>query len=350
MRVIFMLELFLFADSITPANYSALIGPGFATNWFKAKKPLKKYHENNIQDVYDAGFRNLRIRCRADVHPNEKPLDSPEFVLFLQQLEKVVDKCITTGIAPIITWIHHKYEGNATELGRQKYVAWWTAVANHLKNKDHTLAMNLFTEIGDDSCNRSIEGACDATLRNNPDLYNTWTSDVVSAIRGTGGNNTDRILILASPRKTANYLYLINETIYANDSFIMVEAHIYASGAHHKEGSPKHWVGNGSVSDRQNVQNAISAAQNYTAHTGLLTYFGAWMPQDNKDGSLTEAEVINFAKYFVEALGVANMPWSLNVLDVYYETEVARWRTEVQTIKGQELNMSLVLDQIKTSM
>ena len=44
--------------------------------------------------------------------------------------------------------------------------------------------------------------------------------------------------------------------------------------------------------DRQNVQNAIQEATYFTKDTGAQTYLGAWMPQDNKNGDLSEEEVV----------------------------------------------------------
>lgn len=82
----------------------------------------------------------------------------------------------------------------------------------------------------------------------------------------------------------------------------------------------------------------------------LKLYFGAWMPQDNNFGDLIQSEVENFARYFVSVLKTKKIPWSLNVLDVYYDTKKATWLTEKVNITGQPLNMSKVLDVIKETM
>ena len=34
---------------ISPRRYRRLIGPGFATNWFKTTEPMKKYSDQNIK-------------------------------------------------------------------------------------------------------------------------------------------------------------------------------------------------------------------------------------------------------------------------------------------------------------
>merc|ERR1719354_858072 len=99
---------------------------------------------------------------------------------------------------------------------------------------------------------------------------------------------------------------------------------------------------------RSNVVQAFSAAAEWTAKTGVETYFGAWMPQDNEKGSITTEEAIEFSKYFIKTL--RPIPWSLNVLDVYYNTKTATWKTGTQKIQGQTLDMPKVLKAIESAM
>ena len=70
------------------------------------------------------------------------------------------------------------------------------------------------------------------------------------------------------------------------------------------------------------------------------------MPQHNQYGKITQEEAINFARFFVTELGNVGIPWSMNVLDRYYDTEESRWLTEKQNISGQILNMYRVLEKI----
>ena len=123
---------------------------------------------------------------------------------------------------------------------------------------------------------------------------------------------------------------------------MMVEWHDYAAGPNQKSGSHRYWSENGSDEQCRNLQliNAIKEAKNFA----LLSYFGAWMPQDNESGSLNEEEV------FASELKKDQIPWSLNVLDVYYNTEEKTWNNEVQNIKEANLNMSKVLENIRAVM
>ena len=87
-----------FSQPLTAAEYQKIIKQGFSTNYFKLVKQGFGYNPKNIQDAYDRGFRNLRLRCRADLY--QKPYDSNDFTRFLDKLEKVVDNCIEVGVAP----------------------------------------------------------------------------------------------------------------------------------------------------------------------------------------------------------------------------------------------------------
>ena len=286
------------SSPIKPSDYQKVIGQGFATNWFKTSEPLANYNDKNIEDIHSKDFRNVRLRSRADLY--SAPYNTSDFSRFLASLSSVVDKCLEVGIAPIVSWIHHEAEARATEGDRTNYVTWWTAVAKKLKNKDYRLSFNLFTELGIDGCGGK-KSTCGESLRMRPDKYNRWTSEVVKAIRKTGGNNAKRILILGSPAKTAKDLRLINQSIYRNDPYMMAEWHMYASGPNKKIGGQKYWRGDGTPKNkngRENARVAIKQATDFTKGSNILTYLGAWMPTDNKNGSLKETEVIHFARFF----------------------------------------------------
>lgn len=163
-----------FSKPVSPRSYSSVLGSGFSTNWFKSKDPMSKYNDQNIVDVYNAGFRNLRLRCLAENYPY--PYATANFTSFLNDLEHVVDKCLEVGVAPIITWIHHHAEAYGLETDRVNYLIWWKKVAEKLKNKDYRLSFNLFTELGVDVCQKT--GNCDGSLRVNTTKYNIWTSQM----------------------------------------------------------------------------------------------------------------------------------------------------------------------------
>ena len=98
-------------NPISPKEYQAKIRAGFSTNWFKSKSPQKKYSEQNIIDVHEKGFSNLRLRCRADLYSYN--YSAVNFTWFLGNLTTVVDYCLKHDVIPIISWIPHQAEACA---------------------------------------------------------------------------------------------------------------------------------------------------------------------------------------------------------------------------------------------
>ena len=221
---------------ISPEDYQVILGQGFTTNYFKSKKLAVRYRTENIQDVYDKGFRNLRIHLRADLL---NTTDETRFQEFLTKLTEVVDECLRVGVAPVISWIHHEAEANATEEHHQNYLDWWTRVALELKDRSYNLSFNLFNELGVDKCG----DMCADSLRVNKEKYNNLTQEVMWTIRATGRKNAQRILILGSPDKKSNGLINIDPS--------MVEWHHYAAGPYQYKSGLRLWSGNGSEEQRQ---------------------------------------------------------------------------------------------------
>lgn len=342
--------------AILPKEWQKIAGTGFTTKWFKEIDGYEKwYRPQNIQDIYDKGFRNLRIRCRTGI-------PRLDINTFLPKLEKVVDECIKVGITPIVSWLNHEAEAVASDNDRKDYVNWWGQVAERLKRKDYTLAYNLFTELGDHGkcggkCAKKNEKAkkrkygkhfvcpteCGTSLRENQYKYDQWTREVVQKIRAI---DPKRILILGSPGKTGDYLKNIPSDIYRGDNYMMAEWHIYGSGPSKKiikmkrgksKKTFKYWSGTGDEEGRagkNKVDEALEHARKWTQQTGVRTYLGEWMPQDSLYDEISQEEADAFAKYFVTKLGDMGVPWSLNTLNIYYDTVNFKWYG-VRTIKGQ---------------
>ena len=350
--VVFLVMFFLctygqnnYDKPISAADYAAGAKQGFSTNYFKTEEPLRKYDNKTIEDVYAFGFRNLRIRCSASMH---SPEDVDKFNAFLDDLETVVNNCLTVGVWPIISWIHHDAEIHPNETYRQQYIEWWVGVAQHLQNKDYRLGFNLFTELGYTGCE---EKKCVDSIRKNPETYTNWTVSVVTAIRYLNGNNKNRTLILTSPSKAADGLHKIETDIYKNDNNMLAEYHFYAAGPTKTTTSKRYWE-NGTREDKKRVRQAIKAGAQW-AKENIPVYFGAWMTNDNWYGGLDQNECQKFACYFAKQLKANKIPWSMNVLDLYYNTRKSQWIEELQIIprdSTRQLNMMDILRKVKKCM
>ncbi len=215
-----------------------------------------------------------------------------------------------------------------------------------LKDRNYLLSFNLFTELHEGRCSSTTVPGCPDGLANQTPKYTEWTSRVVKKIRSLPGNNAKRMLILTSPKTGVAGLNDIKESIYANDKHIMVEFHSYATGPNKAKKSKKYWngTGEGERQGRDKVNCTFEGIKEFTATTGLYPYFGAWMPNDNLKGGLLEDEMIEFAKYFVKYTKELGIPWSLNVLDKYYNTTESKWFTTQQRLRLQKSNETVLFN------
>ena len=74
------------------------------------------------------------------------------------------------------------------------------------------------------------------------------------------------------------------------------------------------------------------------------------MPQDNEFEQLNEDEVVSFGRYFARELRRVGIPWTMNVLDDYYNTKKSYWITGDQNISNAILDMDRVLEEIRKVM
>jgi len=283
--------------SITANEFKEITGRGIATSWLKKDK--FKFNYTALKAIKEKGFKNVRIRTNAQVYTGSR----------IDELEQVVDACIEEDIIAIISWINHNAEERANETDKVNYVNWWTEVARTMKGKSFNLAFNLFTEIGNNP------------LRNDINKYNDWTRRAVDSIRSI---DPQRIIILSAPAKKSSSLINIASDIYTGDNYMLAEWHLYASGPN-KGGGQKNWEGTGSSSDRANLISVVDIALNFTKNSGIPTYFGAWMPWDNINNSLSDDETMHFCKFFIETLEIKGIPWSVNALNHFYDEDQNEW-------------------------
>eukprot|EP00960_Hanusia_phi_P026843 746501-Hanusia_phi.AAC.7 len=326
---------------ITAADYQASIGWGFDTDFFKSSTGLKKYTSQVMADLKAKGVKNLRLRTRGDIfgfRSSTEIVDTASMEELIKGYKSILPDMYGNDIFPIISWINDESEKQALDTQGQNFVEWWRKVAVALKDEPYELGFNLFTEIGL------------GNLKDNPDKYNDWTRRAILAIRSSGGNNADRIIILGAPAKDADSLTSIDPAITTGQLYLMAEWHLYASGPNKQVGGQKFWEGAGSQEDRERVNKIFRDAVAWTASSKIPTWVGAWMPYDNIDASLTQEEVEAFACYFTSVARENNIPWSMNKLDNFYDVRTKTW-VQTQEIGRSDapvtLSMPPILDALE---
>jgi len=282
--------------ALTANQYKNIIGRGIA-----AAPDFNDCDQQTMNDFKARGFHNVRLRVKADELYGTSGMN---------EIAAYIDRILVADLIPIISWVNNSAEETATDAQRSEFVQWWTDVANMVEGRSELIALNLITELS--GGNR---------LRDDLNVFNDWTRRAVNAIRSV---SSTRIIMMASRTADSDGLQYIASDIYEGDDYIMAEWHSYAAGPNHK-GFSKNWEGDGSAEDRALVTDRIDEALAWTAQTGIPTYLGAWMPMTNKTGDLSQYEAESFARFFLDQLSAARIPWSLNALQQFYDENTHTW-------------------------
>ncbi len=192
----------------------------YETLWGNAKTT-----QEMISEIHKYGFNSVRIPVTF-----YKCTDPSTFVIsedYLARLKEVVDYCMNEGMYAIIDmhwdwvdpsnnaglWLNNGLDAEA------QFKSMWTQIANYFKSYDNHVVFQDMNEVwwGNNYTNAK------STSYN---VLNTLNQDFVDAVRATGGNNADRLLLLAGANadltKTLSTSYVLPE-----DDMIAVDIHYY---------------------------------------------------------------------------------------------------------------------------
>lgn len=181
-----------------------------------------------IDFVKAQGFRSVRIPCAWFVHCDQNyNIDTK----WLDRVQEVVDYCIRDSLYVILNdhydngWIEHSF-ADRTESSVKKNCfilgMLWKQIANRFRDYDHHLlfaGMNEPDAAGDSS--KDKKGDIETLIR--------YEQAFVNAVRQTGGNNANRILVVQSPSTSIDLAY--NYDVMPEDATpnaMMLEVHFYA--------------------------------------------------------------------------------------------------------------------------
>lgn len=173
-----------------------------------------------INSVADSGFNTVRLPVAWNSHANQSNYQIDP--AWMARVKQVVDWCYARNLYVVLNshWDRGWLENNITDTVNSSINArmqsYWTQIATTFAGYDHRL---LFAGANEPDCDTAAEWA---TLRT---YYNTF----ISAVRATGGNNTNRWLVIQGPK--TNY-DLSNQLITSmpNDSTpgrLALEVHHY---------------------------------------------------------------------------------------------------------------------------
>jgi endoglucanase len=174
-----------------------------------------------INAVAAAGFNAIRIPCAWDSHANQSTYQIDP--AYMAQVKQVVDWCIADNLYVIINdhwdggWLENNIGTNVDPTINAKMNAYWSQIATNFVSYDNHL---LFAGANEPNVSTAAQMSTLMTY------YNTF----ISAVRSTGGNNTNRWLVVEGPDTDIDTTYDLMNTLPTDPTpgRLMVEIHYYS--------------------------------------------------------------------------------------------------------------------------
>lgn len=194
--------------------------PGDETAWGNAPAS-----QQLIDGVAAAGFNTVRLPCAWDSYANQSTYEiSPTW---LARVKEVVDYCYANNLFVVLNshwdggWLEeHPFYANQQEVNA-KQQAYWTQVANYFASYDEHLLFAGTNEVRADYGDPTAEYI---------EVQESYNQTFVDAVRASGGNNLNRILIVQTYNTNAwhglNYFSEPNDPV---SDRMFVEIHHYDS-------------------------------------------------------------------------------------------------------------------------
>jgi len=203
---------------------------------------------------------------------------------YLARIKQVVDYAYDMGMYVVIDmhndggngiptkWLDITKTGNEFDAVNDKFAAVWTDIANYFKDYDQKLVFEGYNEL----MNGDYNSAPSRGQRNN---VNTLAQTFVSAVRSTGGKNTDRVLIVAgyntNIQHTIDYFEKPTDTV---EDRLMLSVHYYDpyDFALNEKGTGE-W---GSEADKTAMKTTIGQIATFAQGKGMPVFIGECGPID----------------------------------------------------------------------
>lgn len=190
------------------------------TSWGNTKTT-----EEMIKNVKDSGFNAIRIPVTWGEHMDENNIIQAEW---LDRVQEVVDYAYNNDMFVILNMHHDDYIWfNPTESeysqDSQKLIAIWEQISERFKNYGDRLLFEGMNEPRTiDSEKEWVGGTPEERA-----VINRYEQDFVNTVRASGGNNSERTLIITSYAASAETAAIDDITI-PDDKNIIVSVHYYA--------------------------------------------------------------------------------------------------------------------------
>ena len=209
-------------------------GLGAETAWQSTKTT-----QAVIDAVANAGFKAVRIPCSWNIHSTDGNIDAE----WMARVKQVVGYCINKGLYVVLNdhwdggWIevlgfskssssYQSVDETTITSKIENLQSIWTQIALEFKDYDEHL---LFAGLNEPFQNYNLFNGRHEELTPILLRYNTA---FVEAVRATGGNNANRILVVQGPSTSidSSVQYMTADKLPEEAGKLMVEVHFYDPG------------------------------------------------------------------------------------------------------------------------
>lgn len=189
-------------------------------------------NETYVAALADMGFNAVRIPCAWDSHATDGVIDAE----WLDRVDEVVGYVVGNGMYAILNihwdggWLENslKYDGYLESVD-SKQRTYWTQIAEKLNHYDQRVLFAAMNEPNVGDGKKDYEGKQTVAKNVSIDAIMKYQKTMLDAVRATGGNNLDRVLIMQVPETNIEtgvegYYALPSDQVADR---LMVEAHFY---------------------------------------------------------------------------------------------------------------------------
>ena len=259
-----------------------------------------------INAVHTAGFKTLRLPVTWTNHIGAAPsytIDSS----WMTKVKQTAQWAIDAGMYVFVN-THHEADGNggwvtfpqtsaATNVATEVRAV-WTQIATAFKSFDSRLMLECFNEPNEAGGGNTAQAQTDLNL---------YLEACFSAIRGTGGANATRIIMIqpvgASPIQSG--IQAMQKVSFINDPNLVISLHTYYPTNFGLSTTPYAW---GSSSDYTNMQNSIAQQIRVWLPTQVV-FIGEW-------GSMAAQATANRAAH---ALAYSQDTTTANIVPIWWD-------------------------------
>ncbi|UUZ93513.1 cellulase family glycosylhydrolase [Paenibacillus sp. P25] len=295
-------------------NYVSAMQPGWNLgNSLDARGPDETSWGNPvvtqelIQQIAAQGFKSIRIPVTWYPHTGPAPSYTVD-PAWMSRVQQIVDWSLAAGLYVMINMHHDSVEWvNTMDTNHDQvvaeYTAVWTQIANTFKNYPNKL---MFESINEPVFGNNLDATTQMSLLNelNTDFFNT--------VRGTGGGNATRPLVLPSLWTNAGQQNLdsLNSTIASlNDSNIIATIHFYGFWPFSVNIAGYTKFGTDAIND---ITTSLDAVYNTFVAKGIPVVVGEYGLLGYGGGAIELGEMLKFYEYYLQyakSKNVTSMLW-----------------------------------------